>query len=234
MGMSLGTLAGVGAAFMNLPAAGTVSQNSAANTQTVSSPAATPASSPRLQLAAVEVPRSGSEASNASSDQTAVSQPTPEGVSVHRPAKVETKPAVEEIPAKEPAAERNAVPDKAPKEKHRVAHPLTRPVRTEMASEADTTLDELAEVVEPQPAPQEEAKVSAFYTEGDLQIEDYDATEGTIETSDGRTFAVGTSVSLSSTASGDENHSNVHYRCGDDGNCVLQTAGAAAVNARQI
>ncbi|MGA2207094.1 MAG: hypothetical protein ABSG10_10235 [Terracidiphilus sp.] len=80
----------------------------------------------------------------------------------------------------------------------------------------------------------DDAKPSGFYSEGDLTVADYDATVGTIQTDDGRTFALGTTVSASNATPWKDYRSNVHYRCGQDGSCVLVRAGVIASNARLI
>ncbi len=80
----------------------------------------------------------------------------------------------------------------------------------------------------------DEIKYSNFYIEGDLTVVDYDATAGTIETSDGRTFVVGVTVAASNAAPWGEYRSNLHYRCSRNGSCALSRAGAVAPNARLI
>jgi hypothetical protein len=67
----------------------------------------------------------------------------------------------------------------------------------------------------------DEAKPSIFYTEGDLAVVDYDASAGTIQASDGRTFILGTTVNASYATSWEEYRSDVHFRCGQNGSCVL-------------
>ncbi len=78
------------------------------------------------------------------------------------------------------------------------------------------------------------AKPAALYTEGDLTVADFDATDGTLQASDGRTFVLGTTVAASYATSWDSYHSLVHYRCDQAGSCVLMRAGAVAPNARLI
>jgi hypothetical protein len=77
-------------------------------------------------------------------------------------------------------------------------------------------------------------KSSSFYIEGDLNVVDYDATAGTIETSDGRIFVVGTTIAASNATPWGEYRSNLHYRCSRTGSCALSRAGAIAPNARLI
>jgi hypothetical protein len=80
----------------------------------------------------------------------------------------------------------------------------------------------------------DDATPSGFYSEGDLTVADYDATVGTIQTDDGRTFTLGTTVCASNATPWEDYRSNVHYRCGQDGSCVLVRAGVIASNARLI
>jgi hypothetical protein len=112
-----------------------------------------------------------------------------------------------------------------------IAIPLAKPVRQGSASApvaASTALDTA------QPGLDAAAKPVALYTEGDLTVADFDATDGTLQASDGRTFVLGTTVAASYATSWDSYHSLVHYRCDQAGSCVLMRAGAVAPNARLI
>lgn len=75
---------------------------------------------------------------------------------------------------------------------------------------------------------------TTLYVEGDLTVEDYNEKAGTIETSDGRSFLVGSTVASSDAVSWNDYRSNVHYRCSQTGSCTLSRAGAIALNARVI
>jgi hypothetical protein len=111
-----------------------------------------------------------------------------------------------------------------------VAHPFVRPARIALASAPEVTpvpLDEQLSLVG-------DVKTVGFSSEGDLTVSDFDAKAGTLETSDGRTFAVGTTVSMSGATSWEEYRSDVHYKCGPNGSCTLMRAGAVAPNARLI
>jgi hypothetical protein len=112
-----------------------------------------------------------------------------------------------------------------------IAIPITQPVRHVSAgapSAASTALDTA------QPDLDADAKPAALYTEGDLSVADFDATDGTLQASDGRIFVLGTTVAASYATSWDSYHSLVHYRCDQSGSCVLMRAGAVAPNARLI
>ena len=112
-----------------------------------------------------------------------------------------------------------------------IAIPVAGPVRQSVASApatASTALD--AE----QPGLDAAAKPAALYTEGDLTVADFDATDGTLQASDGRIFVLGTTIAASYATSWDSYHSLVHYRCDQSGSCVLMRAGAVAPNARLI
>jgi hypothetical protein len=77
-------------------------------------------------------------------------------------------------------------------------------------------------------------KAQLFYSEGDATVASYNAAGDTIETDDGRTFVVGTTVSMSDATSWDDYRANVHYRCDQNGHCTLTRAGVIALNARLI
>lgn len=78
------------------------------------------------------------------------------------------------------------------------------------------------------------AKPQVFYSEGDATVANYDVTGDTIETADGRTFVVGSTVSASTATSWDDYRANVHYRCDQNGHCTLTRNGVIALNARLI
>ncbi len=75
---------------------------------------------------------------------------------------------------------------------------------------------------------------ASLYTEGVLTVSDYSASTGTIQTSDGRTFALGTTVAAGNAASWESYRSDVHYRCDQNGSCVLMRAGVVAPDAKLI
>jgi hypothetical protein len=153
------------------------------------------------------------------------------------PVKARRFPASQVAPARAPAAERRQEFRFSPEEhpSRPVAHPVTRPVRTVLASAAV-----------PSPAPQSgqpnlesavmdsAAVSSSFYTEGDLTVAAYDDASGTIQSSDGRTFVIGSTVSLSTAIPWSDYHADVHYRCAANGSCTLIRPGVVASNARLI
>jgi hypothetical protein len=75
---------------------------------------------------------------------------------------------------------------------------------------------------------------ASLYTEGVLTVSDYNASTGTIQTSDGRTFALGTTVASGNATSWESYRSDVHYRCDQNGSCVLMRAGVVAPDAKLI
>jgi hypothetical protein len=238
MGVSLGTLAGVATAFVSVPMA--------------SAAAVTDSNSAPVQMAALAAPTapapaaSTSSASNQASTQPAAVEPAtadpvevePVAVDpqVHRAIKVEDAPAAEGARAKTPSVDKTSTPETDPAEtqpaKH-LAHPVTRPLRTEVAAAPEVQPEQIEMVID-QPAPVEEAKSSTFYSEGDITVENYDAALGTIETTDGRTFELGETVTTGNTVAWDQYRANVHYRCEQGGSCVLQREGAVTVNSKQI
>jgi hypothetical protein len=81
---------------------------------------------------------------------------------------------------------------------------------------------------------EEVGPAAVFFSEGDAAVVDYDATLDTILTSDGRTFVLGPTVSMSSAASWNDYRDNVHYRCDQGGKCTLTRSGVVALNAKLI
>jgi hypothetical protein len=222
MGVSLGTLAGVATAFVSVPtaSAAAVDTNSGGNVQT----------------AALATPTENARAGSSSNNDSVVAQPVAEDSTVHRAIKVEQVPAVERARAKTPSVDKTETPATAPTESHparHLAHPVTRPLRTEVATDPEVAPATI-EMEADQPVLVIEAKSSNIYSEGDVTVEDYDAAQGTIETTDGRTFELGETVSMGNTVAWDQYRSNVHYRCEQGGSCVLQRDGVVSVNAKQI
>jgi hypothetical protein len=80
----------------------------------------------------------------------------------------------------------------------------------------------------------DEAVPSNVFVEGDFTVASYDASHGTIETNDGRTFAVGMTVVAGSASTWNNSGSNVHYRCNQTGVCTLSGSGIFAPNAKLI
>jgi len=75
---------------------------------------------------------------------------------------------------------------------------------------------------------------ASLYTEGVLTVSDYSGSTGTIQTSDGRTFALGTTVAAGNATSWESYRADVHYRCDQNGSCVLMRAGVVAPDAKLI
>lgn len=150
----------------------------------------------------------------------------------HHPVKARRSPASQAAPGRTPDAERRPEFRVTPQDhpSRPVAHPVTRPVRTVLAS---ATLDS-PDPLSAQPSLDSADLSSTFYTEGDLTVAAYDAASGTIQSSDGRTFLVGSTVSLSTAIPWSDYHSGVHYRCASNGSCTLMRPGVVASNARLI
>jgi hypothetical protein len=74
----------------------------------------------------------------------------------------------------------------------------------------------------------------AFYSEGDATVVSYDAAGDTITTDDGRTFVIGSTVSVSHAQTWQDYRANVHYRCDQNGNCSLVRTGVIALNAKLL
>jgi hypothetical protein len=75
---------------------------------------------------------------------------------------------------------------------------------------------------------------ASLYTEGVLTVSDYSESTRTIQTSDGRTFVLGTTVAAGNATPWETYRSDVHYRCDQNGSCVLMRAGVVAPDARLI
>ena len=229
MGVSMGTLAGVATAFVSVPSASAASVDNG--------------SSGTVQMAALVTPGDQVRASSSNANDSAAVQPAVvEDSPAHRATPTEQAPGMEQVSgaerarAKTPSIDKTATPATSPSEiqpAKRLAHPVNRPLRTEVATEPEAAPMQI-EMDAVQSMPVEEAKSSGFISEGDLTVADYNPDQGTIETSDGRTFELGETVSMGQTVAWDQYRSNVHYRCEQDGNCTLQRAGAVTINSRQI
>jgi hypothetical protein len=64
--------------------------------------------------------------------------------------------------------------------------------------------------------------------EGDLTVADFDASTGTVETREGRSFSVNQAGTDGNTLAWQEYAGNVHYRCTQTGNCRLTGSGIAS------
>lgn len=116
-----------------------------------------------------------------------------------------------------------------------VARPMSMPVAELVQHQAVSASSAAPTALEPTLSSLDNAsKAAILYTEGDLTVAGYDAMTGTVLTSDGRTFILGTTVAASHATSWDEYRSGVHYRCDQTGSCMLMRAGAVAPNARLI
>jgi len=234
MGVALGTLTGVGLAFVSVPASASVSSSDSIPVMPVSSGPVSAAqtihgSHPAAVLRIAE--EKGSSNGNESRGGSRSASSAPEA---KNGAKQNPLPEGQVEPGKEPEVEKDTnlapIPNSVLQRKH-VAHPVKVQSRTVMASvpeviDVPTDNDQLASADEPKPP--------TFYSEGDLTVADYNASAGTIQTSDGRTFELGTTVRVSSSTTWDDYRSSVHYRCDQEGSCMLIRAGAVAANAKVI
>ncbi len=72
----------------------------------------------------------------------------------------------------------------------------------------------------------------SFIIEGDVTVVNFDASEGMIETHEGKTFVISSAVAESNAILWQDYRSNVHYRCNQAGSCTLVRAGVIVPNAR--
>jgi hypothetical protein len=245
MGVALGTLTGVSLAFIS--ASGGISESLNAMIPANSS---TPDSAVDAGERAVWADNTAQPVKIQTADSGRTSISAADSISTNsatdksaadRPAKDQNSPETQVSPTKTPAVKRDPVSPAAP-EKNRqarpVIHPFAKPVRPVLASlpevASEPQQDQQLSLVEGQQLNLNDAKSPHFFIEGDFTVADYDASEGTIETSDGRTFVIGDTVRVSNTASWDEYRSSVHYRCGENGSCTLTREGAITLNARLI
>ncbi len=73
-----------------------------------------------------------------------------------------------------------------------------------------------------------------FFSEGDATVADFDASEGRIETYEGRTFVLGATTAATAPDSLQDSGSSVHYRCDQSGSCTLSQAGQIMQNVRMM
>jgi hypothetical protein len=249
LGIALGSLTGLTVAFMTVPVDASV-----ASSDSTDSASATPASAtsapqtdaakPNVMYAVQPAPtvhpaavvrvaeNKGSLGSDAAQARSHAATAAPAKSTMKNESSNETPIEPSRVPAAEKEMNQPAVPNEA-RPHRQVAHPVAVQPRKVLASEPEVVpvvMDDeqiaSASVDEPKPA--------NTYSEGDLTVADYNATAGTIQTSDGRTFVLGTTVSASSATSWDDYHSSVHYRCDQEGSCTLERAGAIAPNAKVI
>jgi hypothetical protein len=241
MGISLGTLAGTVIALDTAPISGQTLMadiSSAANNLVAESrvsadayPAWAPAQASHAAAPAQPVFNS-SKPVNAS-EPAATVPAAAKGAAANSEVRPAFPPAPHIVPVQKPVVDRNPHPRinrDVVRPSRPAAHPLIRPARTELAS-APTSgptllIDQLSET--------RTVSLSSFYSEGDLTVADYNAATGTIESSDGRTFLVGTTVAMSNATSWNDYRSGVHYRCSQSGSCTLMRPGVIASNARLI
>lgn len=232
MGASLGTLSGLGIALLSEPAGG---QATVTASSSVGSALAHRESTLFASVAAAEISRPAAAAHDsnqpaAEPSDSARSRTRSGSSEANHRLKVESSPASQDDGSEAPAVERKPAPRTAPRERRSLTHPFDRTGRPELAGAATATPAEIYE----QLSLDDDANTSAFSSEGDLTVVDYDAKAGTIESSDGRMFVVGTTVSESNATSWDDYRSDVHYRCTSTGRCTLVRPGAVATDAKII
>jgi hypothetical protein len=239
MGVALGTLTGLSVAFITVPVDASIVasdstqavQASDAQTSTLAATQPVENTQPAQVVRVAENIKSAGENENTPAAATPTSAPE-----VSKGAKeahsTDGKASLSKAPAAEKTLNLPAVPTEALPRKQ-VAHPVIIQPRKMLASEPQVlpiSIDnEQLAMADDTPAP-----TSTFYSEGDLTVADYNAAAGTIQTSDGRTFVLGTTVRASSATSWDDYRSTVHYRCDQEGSCTLMRAGAVAPNAKMI
>lgn len=238
LGVSVGTATGLTLALVN--AANRSVSASSDTLQANAAPAAnlaansSPAQATQLTVAASPIAAPSATAANADSNPTVEmrqaklsSAPTSSERSATSFSKVEVafnttpdalKPATFKLDGKTYHVARMMILPSAKPEQHEPS--ATQLAPTTALNTAQWSLDT--------PAP------ASLYTEGDLTVSDYNASTRTLQTSDGRTFVLGTTVAAGNAISWDTYRSDVHYRCDQNGSCMLMRAGVVAPDAKLI
>lgn len=236
LGISLGTVIGVSIAFLTAPAVAPATstdsaQDSTTGTELGVTPSTTAGAEEDFHPAAF-VPVVAYTRQPAANVGRSAAGRAGTGLSLTKQTvKASPSPAARTTQDKKPAIKRHPKLRFVGVRRRSVKHVAKLPVEQALAGDPEVTPIILNDA---QMSLDDGAKPSGFYSEGDLTVADYDATAGTIQTDDGRTFALGNTVSASNAAPWEDYRSNVHYRCGQDGSCLLVRAGVIASNARLI
>jgi hypothetical protein len=110
--------------------------------------------------------------------------------------------------------------------------PVETPVEATAAPVAPATVA-MTSAVAPE-VTENNAQSAELTTEGDLSVADFDATTGTVETREGKSFSVTTAGADGNTLAWQDYAGNIHYRCTQAGSCTLSGAGIGAASARLI
>lgn len=236
MGVSLGTVIGVSAAFLTAPAGATATSSDSALDSTVGTelgvtPGTTTGAEENSHPAAFVPVVAVIRQPTADAGRPATGGVGTGYLPTNRTVKANPSPAVRATQDKKPAIKRHPKLRFVGAHRLSVKHVAKPSLEQALAGDPEVTPITLNDA---QMSLDNDAKPSGFYSEGDLTVADYDATAGTIQTDDGRTFALGNTVSASNATPWENYRSNVHYRCGQDGSCLLVRAGVIASNARLI
>lgn len=236
LGVSVGTAAGLTLAIVNahntLAASSDSFQASAAPAANLAANAS-PAQTTQLAVAASPIATPATPAAIPSPAPSVESHPAKLSVDSARVRTASATPKLEVAFNKTPDALKPATLKLDGKEYHAVKMMFLPTAKSEQPDpiadqpETPTTLNTTQWGLDT-PAP------ATLYTEGDLTVADYSASTGTIETSDGKTFVLGTTVAAGNATSWETYRSGVHYRCDQNGSCVLMRAGVVAPDARLI
>jgi hypothetical protein len=106
------------------------------------------------------------------------------------------------------------------------------PVQTSNVAAPKVAVAILTPAVFKQSVPDVVTGTGTFYAEGDATVVDFDAAAGTIQTYEGRTFAIGMATRPGNAISWEDYRANVHYRCDQSGNCTLARKGVVVRDAK--
>jgi hypothetical protein len=239
IGVSLGTLTGISLAIVSTRADASIVMNESSLARFVGRHTGTRPDSLTQHTQPDGTIQAVANASQPSAGECngGATQPASGDVPVNPTVKVEQAPATQSGPNKIPAIDENeegpihpALPIEARPAKP-VAHPLTKPPRKVLASAPEGFS---APLDGEQLGLDGNVRPATFYSEGDLTITDYDAATGTVVTNDGKTFALGLTVSTATATPWEAYHASVHYRCSQDGSCMLTRSGVIVPDAKLI
>jgi hypothetical protein len=125
-------------------------------------------------------------------------------------------------PAPKPVLEHHAI--------HRTVSKLTASVEQTSEDFPIATANSIMPPSAVAAVPTEADNSFTFSVEGDMNIADYDAATGRIETNDGKSFTVDKSAGDAMPLQ--DYSGNVHYRCDQGGSCTLMGNGVSVPNVR--
>ena len=164
---------------------------------------------------------------------TVASAPMSPAVAIQKPSPVKLAKSHLELPAHRVAVVRTALTTK-PQVRFAAPAISANPIATfkQAALPAALSTHAAAHAAAASAAPAPAATAYKFFSEGDVTVADFDATTGTIESYEGRTFVLNSTTVTLAGAALEDSGSSVHYRCDQSGSCTLMRAGLVMQNVR--